>query len=90
MTKAEFVSSVADKAGLSKKDAEAAVKAFGDTVLEALKANDKVALPGFGTFAVSERAARTAKNPRTGEVVSVAACKSAKFKAASAVKEALN
>ena len=66
MNKTELVAAVAEQAGLSKKDAEAAVKAFTDVVAEALKAGDKIQLVGFGTFEVSERAAREGRNPRTG------------------------
>ena len=63
MNKTELVAAVAEQAGLSKKDAEAAVKAFTDVVAEALKAGDKIQLVGFGTFEVSERAAREGRNP---------------------------
>ena len=69
MNKTELVAAVAEQAGLSKKDAEAAVKAFTDVVAEALKAGDKIQLVGFGTFEVSERAAREGRNPRTGETM---------------------
>ena len=68
MNKTELVAAVAAKAELSKKDAEAAVKAVLDAVTEALADGDKVALVGFGTFEVKERAARTGKNPRTGNI----------------------
>ena len=67
MNKTELVAAIAEKAGLSKKDAEGAVKAFTDTVAEQLKAGEKIQLVGFGTFEVAERAARTGKNPQTGE-----------------------
>ena len=69
MNKTELVAAVATKAELSKKDADAAVKAVIDAVTEALKDGEKVALVGFGTFEVKTRAARTGKNPRTGEVI---------------------
>lgn len=69
MNKTELVAAVATKADLSKKDAEAAVKAVLDAVTEALADGEKVALVGFGTFEVKERAARTGKNPRTGEAI---------------------
>ena len=72
MNKTELVAAVAEQAGLSKKDAEAAVKAFTDVVAEALKAGDKIQLVGFGTFEVSERAAREGRNPRTGETMTIA------------------
>ena len=64
MNKTELVAAIAEKAGLSKKDAEGAVKAFTDTVAEQLKAGEKIQLVGFGTFEVAERAARTGKNPQ--------------------------
>lgn len=90
MNKTELVAAVAEQAGLSKKDAEAAVKAFTDVVAEALKAGDKIQLVGFGTFEVSERAAREGRNPQTGEAMQIAASKSPKFKAGKALKDALN
>ena len=71
MNKTELVAAVATKAELSKKDADAAVKAVIDAVTEALKDGEKVALVGFGTFEVKTRAARTGKNPRTGEVINI-------------------
>ena len=64
MNKTELVAAIAEKTGLTKKDAEGAVKAFTDTVAEQLKAGDKIQLVGFGTFEVAERAARTGKNPQ--------------------------
>ena len=67
MNKTELVAAVAEQAGLSRKDAEAAVKAFTDVVADALKNGDKIQLVGFGTFEVSERAAREGRNPKTGE-----------------------
>lgn len=90
MTKADLVNAMAEKAGLSKADAEKALKAFSDAVGEALKAGDKVSLVGFGTFSVSERAARTGKNPQTGEAIEIAAAKTPKFKAGKALKDAVN
>ena len=90
MNKTELVAAVAEQAGLSKKDAEAAVKAFTDVVAEALKAGDKIQLVGFGTFEVSERAAREGRNPRTGETMTIEASKTPKFKAGKALKDALN
>ena len=80
MNKTELIAAVAEKAELSKKDAEAAVKAFTDVVAEALKAGDKIQLVGFGTFEVSERAAREGRNPRTGETMTIEASKTPKFK----------
>ena len=90
MNKTELVAAVAEQAGLSKKDAEAAVKAFTDVVAEALKAGDKIQLVGFGTFEVSERAAREGRNPRTGETMTIAASKTPKFKPGKALKDEIN
>ena len=89
MNKTELVAAIAEKAGLSKKDAEGAVKAFTDTVAEQLKAGEKIQLVGFGTFEVAERAARTGKNPQTGEAIKIPASKAPKFKAGKALKELL-
>ncbi len=89
MNKTELVNAVAAKAGLSKKDAEAATKAVVDAVTEALTKGEKVQLVGFGTFEVKNRAAKTARNPRTGEVVEVAASKVPAFKAGQALKDAV-
>ena len=90
MNKTELVAAVAEQAGLSKKDAEAAVKAFTDVVAEALKAGDKIQLVGFGNFEVSERAAREGRNPRTGETMTIEASKTPKFKAGKALKDLVN
>ena len=90
MTKADLVNAMAEKAGLSKADAEKALKAFTDAVTDALKAGDKVALVGFGTFSVGSRAARTGKNPQTGAQIKIPAAKSPKFKAGKALKDAVN
>lgn len=90
MNKTELVAAIAEKAGLSKKDAEGAVKAFTDTVAEQLKAGEKIQLVGFGTFEVAERAARTGKNPQTGEAIKIPASKAPKFKAGKALKDAVN
>ena len=90
MNKTELVAAMADQAGLSKKDAEAAVKAFTDVVAEALKAGDKIQLVGFGTFEVSERAAREGRNPQTGKTMSIPASKAPKFKAGKALKDSIN
>ena len=89
MNKTELVASVAEKAELSKKDAEKAVAAMLESVEEALKAGDKVALVGFGTFEVKERAARTGKNPRTGEAVKIPAARVPVFKAGKGLKDAV-
>ncbi len=89
MTKADLVNAMAEKAGLSKTDAEEALKAFIETVTGALKSGDKVALVGFGTFSVGERAARTGQNPQTGQKIQIAAAKVPKFKAGKALKDAV-
>ena len=89
MNKTELVAAVAEKANISKKDADAAVAAFVTTVTEAMKAGDKVALVGFGTFETRARAARTGKNPRTGEMIKIAATKVPAFKAGKALKDAV-
>lgn len=89
MTKVELIRQIADKAGIKQKDAEKALNAFTETVTEALKNGGKVALVGFGTFEVSERAARTGRNPQTGEPVEIAASKLPKFKAGKALKDAI-
>ena len=90
MNKAELIDAMAKKAGLSKKDAEAAVKAFTDVVAAELKKGGKVQLVGFGTFEVAKRAAREGKNPQTGEKIKIAACKAPKFKAGKALKDTVN
>ena len=90
MNKTELVAAMAEQAGLSKKDAEAALKAFTETVAAELKKDGKVQLVGFGTFEVSKRAAREGRNPRTGETVKIAARKAVTFKAGSALKDAVN
>lgn len=90
MNKTELVAAVAEQAGLSKKDAEAAVKAFTDVISNELKKGEKIQLVGFGTFEVSERAAREGRNPRTGETMPVAACKTPRFKAGKALKDMVN
>ena len=90
MNKTEFIAAVAEKAEISKKDSEKALKAFVDVVAEQLKAGDKVQLVGFGTFEVSERAAREGRNAQTGETMTIAACKAPKFKAGKALKDAIN
>ena len=82
MNKAELVAAVAEKAEISKKDAEAAVKAFTDVVAEELV--------GFGTFEVSERAARVGRNPQTKQEITIPASKAPKFKAGKALKDSLN
>jgi DNA-binding protein HU-beta len=90
VTKADLVNAMAEKAGLSKADAEKALAAFTNVVTDALKAGDKVALVGFGTFSVGDRAARTGKNPQTGAQINIPAAKTPKFKAGKALKDAVN
>ena len=90
MNKTEFIAAIAEKAELSKKDAEKALKAFTDVVEEELKKGEKIQLVGFGTFEVSKRAARTGKNPQTGEPMTISACNAPKFKAGKALKDAVN
>ena len=90
MNKADLVAAMAEKAGVSKKDAEASLKAFTDVVAEELKKGEKIQLVGFGTFEVSERAARTGRNPQTGKTMKIEACKAPKFKAGKALKDAVN
>lgn len=90
MNKTELVSAMAAKADISKKDAEAALKAFTDVVAEELKKGEKISLVGFGTFEVAERAARTGRNPQTGAEMKIAASKAPKFKAGKALKDIVN
>ncbi len=90
MNKSELVAAIAKQADLSKKDAEAAVKAFTDVVTKELKKGEKIQLVGFGTFEVSKRAARTGRNPQTGAEMKIAASKAPKFKAGKALKDAVN
>ena len=90
MNKAELIAAVAENAELTKKDAEKALKAFTDVVADELKKGGKVQLVGFGTFEVSERAAREGRNPQSGEVMKIAASKAPKFKAGKALKDSLN
>ena len=90
MNKTELIAAVAEKAELSKKDAEKAVKAFTDAVAEELAKGGKVQLVGFGNFEVSERPAREGRNPRTGETMTIAASKTPKFKPGKALKDEIN
>ncbi len=90
MNKTELIAAVAEKTGLAKKDAEAAVKAVTETISAELVAGNKVQIVGFGTFEVSERAARQGRNPRTGESMEIAAAKAPKFKAGKTLKMAVN
>lgn len=90
MTKAEFIDQVADRAGLTKKDASEAVDAVLATIEDALTRGSDVVFSGFGKFSVSERAAREGRNPATGEKISIAATKVPKFTAGAALKKAVN
>ena len=90
MNKTGLVAAVAEQADISKKDAEKVLKAFVDVVTEEMKKGEKVQLVGFGTFEVSERAAREGRNPQTGKTMKIEACKAPKFKAGKALKDAVN
>ena len=90
MNKTELIAAIAEQAEISKKDAEKALKAFVDVVTEQLKEGEKVQLVGFGTFEVSERAAREGRNPQTGATMKIEACKVPKFKPGKALKDAVN
>ena len=90
MNKSELVDAIAAETKLSKKDTEAFVKSFVDVVSKALKKGDDVALVGFGTFAVTKRAARTGHNPKTGETIKIAAAKTPKFKPGKGLKDLVN
>lgn len=89
MNKTELITAISEKSGLSKKDSEKALSAAIDSITDALKAGDKVALIGFGTFEVKERAARTGRNPRTKEAITIPATKLPQFKAGKALKDAI-
>ena len=90
MNKTELIAAVAEKAEISKKDAEKAIKAFTDVVSERLVKGDKIQMVGFGTFEVAERAARTGRNPKTKETIEIAASRTPKFKAGKALKDMVN
>ena len=90
MNKGDLISAIATKAGFTLKDADEVYKAFVETIAEALKAGDSVALAGFGTFKVKQKAARTGINPRTKENITIAATKNPKFKAGKALKDVVN
>lgn len=89
MNKTELIAAVAANAGLSKKDADAAVAATFDAITDALKKDEKVQLIGFGTFEVRARAAKQGRNPKTGEAMTIAASKVPAFKAGKALKDAV-
>ncbi|MBQ1872031.1 MAG: HU family DNA-binding protein [Lachnospiraceae bacterium] len=90
MNKAELVAVMAEKSGISKKAAEAALKAFTEAVTKELKKGQKVQLVGFGTFEVAKRAARVGRNPQTGAEMKIKASKAPKFKPGKALKDAVN
>lgn len=90
MNKTELIAAIAQQAGMSKKDAEKALKAFVDVVTNELKEGGKVQVVGFGTFEVSERKEREGRNPSTGEAMQIEACKAPKFKAGKPLKDAVN
>ncbi len=90
MNKAEFVGAVSGAADLSKADAARAIDAFIETIKKALKKGDTVSLIGFGSFVVRKRAARTGRNPRTGQTIKIKASKNPSFKAGKALKDAVN
>ncbi len=90
MNKAELIDTVAAQADLSKSDAANAVDAVFSNITKSLAGGNAVTLVGFGTFAVTDRAARTGRNPRTGEAITIPASKNPKFKAGKALKDALN
>ncbi|HIX52985.1 MAG TPA: HU family DNA-binding protein [Candidatus Lachnoclostridium stercoripullorum] len=90
MNKTELIAEIAERAEISKKDAEKALKAFTDVVADELVKGEKVQLVGFGTFEVSERAAREGRNPKSGEPMKIEASRSPKFKAGKALKDLVN
>ncbi len=90
MNKSELVAAMADLSGLSRKDSESALKSFIEVVTQELTKGNKIQLVGFGTFEVSERAARTGRNPQTGAEMQIPASKAPKFKAGKALKDAVN
>ena len=90
MNKTELIAEIAERAEISKKDAEKALKAFTDVVADELVKGEKVQLVGFGTFEASERAAREGRNPKSGEPMRIEASKSPKFKAGKALKDMVN
>ena len=89
MNKTELIAAIAEKAGLTRKDSAAALDAFMTAVEESLKAGEKVTIPGFGTFEARERAARSGRNPRTGETIEIAASKIPAFKAGKSLKDSI-
>ncbi|MEO2153613.1 MAG: HU family DNA-binding protein [Aquificae bacterium] len=90
MTKAELIARAAEKAGVSKKQADRCLKAIIEVIEDALQKGERIALPGFGVFQVKERAARKGRNPQTGEVIEIPARKVVVFKAAKQLRELIN
>ena len=90
MKKTELIAAVAEKANISKKDAEKAVAATFDVIVDAVAAGDKIQLVGFGTFEVKERAAKSGRNPKTGEAIEIDASKQVKFSAGKSFKDKVN
>ena len=90
MNKTEFIAAVADKSGVSRRQADKAVASVVEVITEILLAGDKLQLPGFGTFCVNERAAREGRNPRTGEVIQIPSAKVPSFKPSKVLKASLN
>lgn len=90
MNKNELVAALAEKTSMKKTEVEKVLKAFTETVTDELKKGEKIQLVGFGTFEVAERAARTGKNPQTGEAIKIPASKAPKFKAGKALKDVVN
>lgn len=90
MTKADLIEGLANKLGLNRIDAEKAVNFVLDDIITALKQGERVNISGFGTFSVSDRNARTGRNPKTGETIEISASRSAKFKPGKQLKDSLN
>lgn len=90
MNKSELCAAIAEKTGMTKKDAEKFTGAFVETVIESMKKGERVQVVGFGTFEVRERPARNARNPRTGETIAIEASKAPIFKAGKTLRESLN
>lgn len=90
MNKTQLIEAIADKSGLKKKEAEAALNAMVEAITDELKAGNKVQLVGFGTYEVKERGARSGRNPKTGETITIAASKHPAFTAGKALKDAVN
>ena len=89
MTKEELIAAVAKEAKITKVAAAKAIDSITDSVTKELKRGGRISLTGFGTFSVAKRKARTGRNPRTGQVIRIAATRTAKFKAGSALKQAV-